>query len=372
MEDRVNLALKLSLCAAAPDEDVALCAAQALPHEEGAAGAAPDWVHLLPAGPAISTHDGRAYRMDDPGQVVAASLEASRDRGAVIDENHATDLAAPNGQPAPARGWLTSFEARADGVWGKVCWNAAGRALMEEHAYRGISPVILHDKKNRVLAVLRASLVNKPNLKGLKALNQESDMDLLKKLVAALKLETTTSEDALVAAVTALNAEAGAAKTALNAELAPIARAAGLQEDATAEAIAGAVAGLKSAPAGGKTIEALQAELTSVAGELNKLRQDTARDKAVSFVDAAIKAGRVGVKPLRDDYVAMHMEDPARAEKLISGMPILNGTTIVPAGDRPGDGVLALNAEEKAVIKQLGLDPKAFVAARDGTAETAA
>ncbi len=106
---------------------------------------------------------------------MTASLQAVAERGAVIDENHSTDIAAPHGLPAPARGWFTDFETRAHGTWGKVEWNEAGKALVADRAYRGISPVIVHDKNRTVLAITRASLISRPNLKGLTALHQESD-----------------------------------------------------------------------------------------------------------------------------------------------------------------------------------------------------
>src|SRR5690606_24521855 len=138
--------------------------------------------------------------------------------------------------PAPARGLLTGFEVRADGIWGKVDWNAAGRALMAEKAYRRVSPAILYsdDARKRVLAITCVSLVNKPNLRGLEALNQENDMNLLAQLAKKLGLADGASEEAVIAAVDGLQ---GAQKTALQAQLDPIARAAGLNDGATAEAV---------------------------------------------------------------------------------------------------------------------------------------
>src|SRR5690606_6682234 len=122
------------------------------------------------------------------------------------DENHATDLAAPRGEPAPARGWIVELQQRADGVWGRVEWTEEGGRLVSGRAYRGISPVIQHLKNGEVTAILRASLVNRPNLRGLTALHQENDMDLLAKLSAALGLPAATTEDGAIAAVTAMHA----------------------------------------------------------------------------------------------------------------------------------------------------------------------
>ncbi len=138
-------------------------------------GDVPSWIMLLPAGE-IRTADGRGpYRLDD-ATALQASLAAAGGR-LPVDENHSTDLAAPKGGPSPARGWIVALEARADGVWGQVEWTEPGKALLAERAYRHISPVITHLKDGTVTGLLRASLTNRPNLRGLAALHQEEDMD---------------------------------------------------------------------------------------------------------------------------------------------------------------------------------------------------
>lgn len=342
-------ATSISLHAAAPAGGVALCAALGLP----AGDTAPEWVHLLPAGE-IVTADGRGpYRVPNLTALMAASLRGG-DR-LPIDENHATDLAAPNGLPAPARGWIVALEARADGLWGKVEWTPIGRRLVAGRAYRGISPVIQHRPNGEVLAILRASLVNKPNLRGLTALHQETTMDLLARLAAALSLAATVTEDEIVAKVTALHAEAGASATALQAALDPIARAAGLKAGADAAAV---LAGVQQLATGGDkdVITGLQAELTAVTTRLNTLMETGKREKAQAYVDAEIKRGRVGLKPQRDRYIALHMADEANAVALIEALPVLGGAgEIVPATPPGREGEIALNAEQRAVAGLLGI-----------------
>ena len=140
-------ALLPSLHAATAGANVALCAAVALPEDTEAA---PEWVHLLPAGE-IQTGDGRGpYRVADAVALLAASL--TEDDRLPIDENHATDLAAPEGRPAPARGWIVELQARADGIWGRVEWTREGKRLVLGRAYRGISPVIRHKPTGEVTA----------------------------------------------------------------------------------------------------------------------------------------------------------------------------------------------------------------------------
>lgn len=362
----------IALCSAAPAAAVALCASV-----EFAGDGVPDWVHLLPAGE-IRTGDGRGpYRIADMAALCAASL--AQGEKLVLDENHATDLAAPRGESAPARGWIVELQARQDGVWGKIEWTAIGRRLVGSRAYRGISPVITHLRDGTVTGLLRASLVNKPNLRGLTALHssspfQENQMDLLAKLLAALGLPATTSEETLLTAVTAMHAQQAKASTALQAALdqalGPIGVAVGLQAGADATAI---LAGVQQLKAGGDsaTIIALQAEITSLGTALKTLQDSSARKAAESFVDGAIKAGTVGVKPLRDRYVAMHMEKPADTESLINALPKLgpSGAAIVPPA--PANGEIALQAEDSAVAKLLGIAPKAMAETIKGEREAA-
>lgn len=337
----------------------ALCAALPLP--DGAEDKpAPEWIHLLPAG-TFSGADGRGpYRVKDASRLVEASLEAMAGSG-VVDENHSTDLATPKGEPAPARGWITALEARTDGIWGKVDWTRAGLALLADRAYRHISPVITHLKDGTVTAILRASLVNKPNLRGLAALNQETPMDFMDKLRAALGLDGDADEASVLARIDV--AKSGTAlQTALNDALGPIAKAAGLAEGADAKAVLAGVEQLaKAKPTGDDgTVKALQAELGEVTTKFTALQTAIATDKAEAFVDGAIKAGRVGVKPLREHYIARHAANPAEVEKEIAALPILgpSGARIEPPVSK--NGQLALNAEQRSVATMLGIDPKDY------------
>lgn len=355
----------VSLHSATASDAVALCASVDL----SVTGAdIPEWVHLLPAGE-ILTSDGRGpYRVADADALIAASLEFS-DR-LPIDENHATDLAAPRGEPAPARGWIVELETRPDGIWGRVEWTAQGSQLVTDRAYRGLSPVIQHQKTGEVTAILRASLVNRPNLRGLTALHQEKTMDLLEQLLKALGLPAGTTETQVIERVTSLHAQTGegageatseAVSVALQSALDPIAAHIGLAAGSDAAAV---LAGVEQFARQGGTdaaVIALQAELVSVTTQLNTLTEKTGRQAAETFVDGAIRLGRVGVKPMRDRYVTMHMADPAGTEELISAMPVLGaGGAIVPPTPPAREGEISLQAEQLTVAKMLGLDPKDY------------
>ncbi|WP_205749013.1 phage protease [Frigidibacter oleivorans] len=327
----------------------ALMAVQSL--DLGEAVAAPEWVHLLPTakGP-VQTQDARGpYAVEDAAAIVQASF-AQEDR-LPIDENHASDLAAPLGLPAPARGWITGMEVRADGIWGRVEWNSAGARLVRDRAYRGISPVVLHDPDKRITRILRASLVNRPNLRGLAALHMESEMDFMAKLAELLGLPATATEDDLVAAIKKMKAPADEAP-ALQSAMTEIATALGMTEAHTTAAIVAAAKAARGAPG---EVAALQQELAAVTTRLNTMTEGSKRDKATAFVDGAIKAGRVGVKPSRERFITMHMADPDGTEALVNGFPALGE---MPRGVPPvtvDNLQISLNAEQVSAARLLGI-----------------
>ena len=327
-----------------PALETALLSSTVLPAPASGEGQVPDWVHLLPAGQVV-TFDGRGpYHVDDVESVVAASL--ADPRGLVIDENHATDIAAPQGREAPARGWIVGLEARDDGIWGKVEWTSSGRALLADRAYRGVSPVIAYDKTGRVRAILRASLVNRPNLRGLTALHQESDtVTDMEKIAEALGLGKDATADQIVGAIAKMKD-----KPAMQSELVQIGAALGVEGGDAAAILAAAKDAAKPSE-----LTALQSEVATLTTQLNTLTEGTKRTAAEAYVDGEIKRGRMGLKPVRDRFVSLHMRDAAEAEALIGAMPILgaSGAAVVPPVAK--DGEVALQAEQATAAKLLGI-----------------
>lgn len=337
-----------------PLSSIALCSANAI----AASDAPPEWLHLLPAGE-IFTNDGRGpYRAGDMVALMAASLNAGEKL--VLDENHSTDLAGPRGEEAPARAWIVELQHRDDGIWGKVDWTEAsiGRRIWKE--YRGVSPVILHRKDGTIDAVLRASLTNKPNFKGLVALHQENAMDFRAWLIEALGLDSAADDAAIMAALKAkFEGKKEEGETALQSALDPIAQAAGLAVGSSAAAILVGVQQLATGGGRDEVITALQSELAGVTNQLNTLQNDGKRLAAIRFVDGAIAAQRVGIKPMRDRYITMHMADPEGTQELINAMPCLTptGTRHVPLADRKAG---ELNEADTSVIALMGLDPEDY------------
>jgi phage I-like protein len=337
---------------AAPSLSRAMMAATDLDHGADV----PEWVHLLPTAEGrVLTADQRGpYTVEDARAIIAASFA---DQSKLqIDENHAEDLKSGQGEPSPARGWITELQARDNGIWGRVEWTGAGRALVADKAYRAMSPVILHDKAKRVVAILRASLVNRPNLKGLQTLNREQSMDFKAKMADALGLAEGASEDDVMTALNALKDKKhegdAAVQATLQSSISQIGVALGVAEDAAPEAV---VAAAKLA-AGGKT------DLVALQARVEAFERADKRGKAEAFIDKAIADRRAGINAgNREDMIALHMSDPVTAEKLVSGMPMLTATGTVQTPPAGKDGLVSLNAEQQAACKALGLDEAAYL-----------
>jgi phage I-like protein len=321
-------------------------------------GEVPEWVHLLPVQKgAVQTCDARGpYDVVDAEAIIAASFATQSKLQ--IDENHAEDLKSGKGEPSPARGWITELQSRADGIWGKVEWTAAGRALVADKAYRAMSPVILHDKGKRVVAILRASLVNRPNLKGLVSLNQETSMDAMAQMAAALGLSEGASADDILTAIKALKDKKPEGEAAMQSALSEIGVALGVEGAAKPDAI---VAAAKLAAGGKDSLVALQSENAGLKARVETLESGEKRKSAEAFIDKAIADRRAGVNAAnRETMISLHMSDKDTAEKLVSGMPMLTATGAVQTPPAHKDGVVSLNSEQLAACAALGLSEDDF------------
>ena len=199
--------------------------ATALPTTQG--GSVPDWMQLFPTG-TFSGRDGRGPYICDPVSVVTQTRAYNGSLDIPVDYDHQIEFSAANGQPAPAAGWITELEARADGVWGRVEWTEKGRAHVAAREYRYVSPVYYHDRNGVIQSIESVALTNVPNLTGLKALASrepsgqqsvtgESSMSFLKTLASLFGVtDAEPTEAAVEAAARSLVQDAHGMKAAMS------------------------------------------------------------------------------------------------------------------------------------------------------------
>ena len=217
----------------------------------GAAPAGRVLMQITPAGD-FGPSDGRemdvpAWRVDADiaARVIAAHNPA---QPLVIDYEHQTLHAEANGQPAPAAGWIHALRwIDGRGLFAEAELTPRARQQVADGEYRYFSPVIQYERATgAVQRLLMGALTNNPAIHGMQAVDltaaatarfvnppdhQETDVNLLQKLIAALMLPADTTEEAALAACAARKAQADAALAALK-----------LQTDAGADAVTAACA----------------------------------------------------------------------------------------------------------------------------------
>ena len=105
------------------------------------------------------------------------------------------------------------LQERNGAIWGRAEWNATGKQLIGERAYRYLSPVIIYQPSSgTIVGLTSVGITNQPNLK-LPALNHEQGADapeeitMLKAILAALALPENTTETEAVSKIASLRSE---------------------------------------------------------------------------------------------------------------------------------------------------------------------
>lgn len=147
-----------------PDRILARAAAVALP--DGAGDAEGDvWVMLMPLGE-LRARDGRAWTVADADAVVRRSQPGPGGPSDLpVDYEHQSENPETgDGGPKPAAGWIDRLEAREDGIYGRVRWNARAAAMVAAREYRFLSPVFFHTPGGMVDRIVGAGLTHRPAL----------------------------------------------------------------------------------------------------------------------------------------------------------------------------------------------------------------
>lgn len=300
----------------------------------------PDWVELIPAGK-VQGRDGRGWENGNPQGVIDQFLNSGMDLP--IDLEHATELKAPKGEPAPAAGWIKALENREGSVWGKVEWNATGQILVGGKQYRYLSPVILYNKVNGEIAGLTSvGLTNRPNL-NLQALNQqqgesspttgpnpkEQSMDI-KALLAALGLPETATASEAISAIKKMKSDMASASNSM-AEAADLA---------------------KFVPRG-EFDQAMNRATTAetILADQKKAFLETAIN---SEIELALKAGKI--IPATVDYHKAQCQQEGGLERFksyVAAVPAMGGASGLDGKEPEGQGK-ALNTEEAQIASMFG------------------
>lgn len=316
-----------------------------------ASGSAPEWIEVLPRGPEITGRDGRHWRLDDPHKFVADSMAG----GAAlhVDYEHASEIKAPNGEAAPAAGWIDRLEVRDGAVWAHVEWTPKARAMIAEREYRFVSPTFYFDKKSlAVLRLVSVGLTNQPNLT-MTALNRETatpetvneerprmDKEQVKALCRKLGLQDEASPDAILAAVDTLKDDK---QKALNAA---------------------------SSPALDKFVpradyDKVKGDLTTATNRLATIESEAREKEITSAVDEAVKGGKIAPVS-KEFYLAACRKDGGLDEfkKFVASAPVLTATTDLDKKPAASNAAGELTADEKAVCAAMGLTEEQFKKAR--------
>lgn len=292
----------------------------------------PDWLPMLPIG-SFSGRDGRSWITNEPEAVIAASLQYNK---LPFDMEHATELKGPQGDPAPAYGWITDLKIDGDQIWARVEWTPEGAALIQGKKYLYYSPAFHFTADGLVTKLSSVGLTNKPNL-FVPALNSENtDMKLPEQIAAAL----------------------------------------GLGADATIESGVTAIQGLKTAEQVALN-SAQNPDLTSwVPKETHQLalnRAETAETalKAINekgaeaMVDAAIAAGKVAPAN-RTMYLAICRTEEGRAQfaEFDKSAPAIVSTDPLKKKELDGKDKQELTETELAMCRSMGLSKEEFISAK--------
>ncbi|HBC0574872.1 phage protease [Serratia marcescens] len=292
----------------------------------------PDWLPMLPIG-SFSGRDGRSWITNEPEAVIAASLQYNK---LPFDMEHATELKGPQGDPAPAYGWITDLKIDGDQIWARVEWTPEGAALIQGKKYLYYSPAFHFTADGLVTKLSSVGLTNKPNL-FVPALNSENtDMKLPEQIAAAL----------------------------------------GLGADATIESGVTAIQGLKTAEQVALN-RAQNPDLTSwVPKETHQLalnRAETAETalKAINekgaeaMVDAAIAAGKVAPAN-RTMYLAICRTEEGRAQfaEFDKSAPAIVSTDPLKKKELDGKDKQELTETELAMCRSMGLSKEEFISAK--------
>ncbi len=286
----------------------------------------PAWIKISPRG-TFTTRDGRTFTVDP--EALAARFDAEGVK-VPVDLDHATAKKAFFGEEARAVGWIEELNARPDGLYGRVEWLAEGERVLKARTHRYVSPTWPSKDDGSVSYLHSVALVAAPALS----------------MPAVASAAISTPETPMLKA---------------------IAKALGLNEDATEQSCLSAISEMAGRVDKGvhqvtlDTLAAAQAEL----GLIKK----SAREKEVNdLIEGALAAKKI-TPAQRDQYAALCATDDGL--KGVKGLLATMGPVLQPSGldDRtPPSTIASLSAEDRQMMTDLGLSEEEYRKANGLTA----
>lgn len=319
------------------------------------------WNKLVPAG-TFTARDGRgpfhAGGRSEMEAILARTLKYAGGTELMIDYDHQSFLSAVKGVGgrAPAAGWIKELEVREDGIWGLIEWTLAASEAIKAGEYRYLSPSFSNDKAGNIHTIFNAGLLNMPatDLVAIAAGVDHSTLTEpdMKNIAKALGLEETASEDAILAAINKLTTDRSRVVTT-----------AGLKPEATTDelvtTLSAALAAKTPDPAKFVPIE----QVTALQTEVTNLKAEIVGDKATTAVDKAIEDGKL-LPALRDWGLQLFKSDHAQFTAFIDKAPSLTTTQLGSKKTTASTDADGLTEADERVIQLMGVSREDFIKSR--------
>jgi phage I-like protein len=312
-------------------------------------GDGPVWVEIFPAPDKdgwVEGRDGRRFYLPDPQSTIAHTMERGVDLQ--LDIEHASELKAPKGEPAPAAGWFTQLRVAANGgIEGLVDFTATARAYVDAREYRYLSPVpMVHRVTRAVHRFSSVALTNKPNLHTA-ALNHEG--------VGSPEDQPKTKHHMTPEECKELCRELGIAEGSLSPAIIAAAKKATTEASLNREATPSLEKFIPRADYNAMEQRCLNAEQT-----LKQSTDDQLEAEINTEIETAVKAGKIA--PASADFYKENCRRDGGLESFrgfVKDAPVIVGASGLD-GKKPREVGAELNSEQLDVCEQMGVDPEEF------------
>lgn len=305
---------------------------------------APDKILLFAAGWNELERDGKYFVDYQAYQLVLAQF-LRRGLDLVFDYEHQT----LSGNQAPAAGWITDLKWEEDkGVIAKVTWTEKAAQYIASKEYRYFSPVFFVRKSDlRLYSLESAALTNQPKHNHLQPIlakhsgnGPQGEIMDLKKLIAALKMSETATEEEVLAKIASM--QEPQVTEVLPAE---VLTALDMQEGDKSAVVA--------------SIHALkQTDKTKVSrAEFDALQAQLKQRDALEVVASAKAEGKI--TPDQQEWAMTYAQaDLEGFKSFVAKAPVVIPVDSLPGKDRQQAPATHENEAVLAVAKQMDVDPE--------------